>query len=249
MRIKPHTLAGASARKLLAAAFALAIALSAAPPTPAQTGRNGQPVKGINKQGEVRTGRQTTTDEPRIAALRVLREHIPPILFEDGSLTVRADRFDVKEPSGNANRPHRYRRNNYNDLTRVVVTAFAENGIPHYYVWDTRGASSRIRIFLERWDSASNTYVPVNGEEPQIEVRDRHEIEISQDMLDGEDCQPVPGSILECKFEHPGFGAAHFRIRDVRVHKGNSPNYEYPVWPANRLQVMIQFYYDHPHRK
>jgi hypothetical protein len=181
---------------------------------------------------------------------KLLRSHIPPIIIGDGSLTIRTDSYepDEHQPSGNTDRPHKYKKNHGAAITRVSVISITHDGSPtsHMVGYPSRGGE--VWIFLQQEDGQGG-YQDVRRGRPQIIVRNSQEIEIDKETLRPNKCHPVPGNERKCIFQHEPYGDAHFRIGEVRFRPHGSSPYPATMWrDSDRSQVIIRIHYNLPDR-
>lgn len=206
-------------------------------------------VNNAQQKAKPRIGQRGATRRPQAGA-EFFRSHIPPIIMEDGSLTIEADKFDEKGSSGSPDRPKKYKKSGFNRMRRVVISAYRENGIPVYYEpYDVSDGRWQINVFLEEETSeGSGEYTPVNTNrnKAQIVIRDYHEIEMDKDTLEDKKCEPTDHPVRKCRFKHAPYSGTRFRIRRVSITKGNQSKPE-PVWPEGREKVVIWVFYNHPH--
>lgn len=178
----------------------------------------------------------------------ILNEHIPPILIYDGSLTIETEPYPTPTPSGNPNRPYKYKKANGKRIYRVVVTAFTEDGVPYYYPWNFSSGGWQVKVWLQKLKPGSSSVyedVSTDPDEPQIIIRDSHEIEIDKPTLNPGNlsCQDTDNPIRPRKCQHAPYSPTHFRIKRVEIVKGNQV--EYPILPpdSDRDRIIIALYY------
>lgn len=231
-------------RGALSALAALACVLLICAPVGAQkSARRGKPPRTSKlpkslaaAQGEGRPG--------------ILTSHIPPIIMEDGSLTIETGRFDESDQSGGAHHRYKYKRRNFAKMSKVAVGVITDDGIARYYdPYDVSAGKWEVHIWLEKQmndDPESPVYVPVNdAPDPQIIVKDSHEIEIDKDTFNDAKCDNTYNPRRPCRYKHEPYEGKHFRIAKLAIRKGNQ-SMPPPVLPAKRQKVFVMIYYCRP---
>jgi hypothetical protein len=184
--------------------------------------------------------------------LRLFNEHIPPLIMEDGSLTIRSQRFSDQEHQNNPHRPHKYKKAGFNHIYEVQVVALTSSSVVQNYDRVLSGSGWRVKVWLEKLvDPTTKRYELVNPrhpEEPQIIVKGTpFEVEIDKETL--KNCEETnEDPARPCKYEHEPYDGAHFRIAKVVLAQGNSPGTSLYLRP-DRTKVYISIWFRHPHRR
>lgn len=248
--MKTHQLIRPASRKLTPFTLlcaALALALLTPQSIVAQRGRARGKVKA---QTSERAGGARGEASRRWTAKDVeVRNHIPPIIIGDGSLSIYTNKYDASEysSSGNSDRPHKYKKGHNKAMTRVAVINIAHTGESFSVLDYFPTGKGEVRIFLQK-EAPGGGYEPVKPGKPQIIVKDSQEIEIDHRTLDPNNCEPNIDSERECRFQHRPDNYSNFRIGEVWIKKPGSQPYMLDKYiDSDRAQMIIRIYYNMPH--